>query len=142
MINSQGEFEHVFTTFNSKICDNKIYGIKIDKNTGDVWIGTANGLSRYESGITPAENLTEVAPYPNPFVISEGTEKLTFDRLPYLAKIKIYTVAGELVREINWGDKWDGRNKAGELVAGGIYIFYISDASGKKALGKIAVIRE
>jgi ligand-binding sensor domain-containing protein len=142
VINGQGEFIHVFTTFNSKICDNTINGIKIDKNTGDVWIGTANGLSRYESGIAPAKNLTEVVPYPNPFVITEGTEKLTFDRLPYQAKIKIYTVAGELVREINAGDQWDGRNKGGELVSGGMYLFYISDVSGKKAVGKIAVIRE
>jgi ligand-binding sensor domain-containing protein len=142
VINSQGEFVHVFTTFNSKICDNNIYGIKIDKNTGDVWIGTANGLSRYESGIAPTKNLTEVVPYPNPFVIREGTEKLTFDRLPYQAKIKIYTVAGELVREIDTGDQWDGRNKAGELVSGGMYLFYISDTSGKNAVGKIAVIRE
>ena len=142
VINSQGEFVHVFTTFDSKICDNTIYGIKIDKNTGDVWIGTANGLSRYESGIAPTKNLTEVVPYPNPFVIREGTEKLTFDRLPYQAKIKIYTVAGELVREINTGDQWDGRNKAGELVSGGMYLFYISDVSGKNAVGKVAVIRE
>ena len=142
VINSQGEFEHVFTTFNSKICNNWVYGIKIDEKTGEIWIGTDNGLSRYESGIAPAKNLTEVVPYPNPFVISVGTEKLTFDRLPYQAKIKIYTVAGELVREINFGDKWDGRNKAGELVSGGIYLFYVSDASGKSALGKIAVIRE
>jgi hypothetical protein len=142
VINSQGEFVHVFTTFNSKICDNQVYGMKIDKNTGDVWIGTANGLSRYESGIAPTKNLTEVVPYPNPFVIREGTEKVTFDRLPYQAKIKIYTVAGELVREINTGDQWDGRNKAGELVSGGMYLFYISDVSGKNAVGKVAVIRE
>jgi hypothetical protein len=142
MINSWGEFEHVFTTFNSKICNNEINGIKIDEKSGEVWIGTENGLSRYESGIAPAKNLLEVTPYPNPFIIREGTEKLTFDRLPYQAKIKIYTVAGELVREINSGDKWDGRNKAGELVSGGVYLFYLSDPSGKKAVGKIAVIRE
>ncbi|MFQ6032823.1 MAG: hypothetical protein ACE5K2_07875, partial [Candidatus Zixiibacteriota bacterium] len=142
VINSQGEFEHIFTTFNSKICDNRVLGIKIDKKTGEVWIGTENGLSRYESGIAPAKDLTEVTPYPNPFVIREGRERLTFDRLPYQARIKIYTVAGELVREINTGDKWDGRNKAGKLVSGGIYLFYVSDVSGKKAVGKIAVIRE
>jgi ligand-binding sensor domain-containing protein len=142
VINSQGEFVHVFTTFNSKICDNRVNEIKIDKNTGEVWIGTSNGLSRYESGIAPAKDLTEVVPYPNPFVITEGTEKLTFDRLPYPSKIKIYTVAGELVREIDSGDQWDGRNKAGVLVSGGIYLFYVSDGSGNKAIGKIAVIRE
>ena len=142
VINSRGQFEHIFTTFNSKICNDEIHAIKINEKTGEVWIGTENGLSRYESGIAPAKNLSEVTPYPNPFVIREGTEKLTFDRLPYQVKIKIYTVAGELVREINTGDKWDGRNKAGELVSGGIYLFYVSDPSGKKAVGKIAVIRE
>lgn len=142
VINSQGEFEHVFTTFNSKICHNEIQAIKINEKTGEVWIGTTNGLSRYESGIAPAKDLTQVTPYPNPFIIREGLEKLTFDRLPYQAKIRIYTVAGELVREINYGDKWDGRNKAGVLVAGGIYLFYVSDPSGEKAMGKIAVIRE
>jgi len=142
VINNQGEFEHVFTTFNSKICNNEIWGIKIDEKTGEVWIGTVNGLSRYESGIAPAKNLTEVTPYPNPFVIREDSERLTFDRLPFRAKIKIFTVAGELVKEINSGDKWDGRNKAGELVSGGIYLFYVTDPSGEKAIGKIAVIRE
>ncbi len=142
VMNSQGGFEHVFNTFNSKICDNSVYGIKIDRKTGFVWIGTLNGLSRYESGITPAKDLTEVTPYPNPFIISDGTEELTFDRLPYQARVRIYTVAGELVAKIESGDEWNGRNQAGELVSGGIYLFYVSDASGDKAVGKIAVIRE
>ncbi len=142
VINSQGQFEHVFTTFNSMICDNEINAIKINYETGEVWIGTTNGLSRYESGISPVEELSKVTPHPNPFVITEGKENLTFGGLPYRAKIRIYTVAGELVREINSGDKWDGRNKAGELVSGGIYIFYVTDPSGEKAMGKIAVIRE
>jgi ligand-binding sensor domain-containing protein len=142
VINGRGEFEHVFTTFNSKICDNEIKAIKINQKTGEVWIGTANGLSRYESGIAPAKDLSEVTPYPNPFVIRQGTEKLTFDRLPYRAEIKIFTVAGELVREISSGDKWDGRNEAGLLVSGGVYLFYVTDDSGDEAMGKIAVIRE
>jgi len=142
MINSRGQFEHVFTTFNSKICDNEIKAIKIDHETGEVWIGTTNGLSRYESGIAPAKDLSEVTPYPNPFVIREGREKLTFDKLPYRAKIRIYTVAGELVREIESGDKWDGRNEEGFLVSGGIYLFFVTDPSGDKAMGKIAIIRE
>lgn len=142
VINAQGEFEHVFTTFNSKICGNEIRGIKIDEKTGEVWIGTTTGLSRYESGIVPAKDLSEVKAYPNPFVMGEDTQRLTFDRLPYRAKIRIFTVAGELVREINSGDTWDGRNGAGGLVSGGIYLFYVTDPAGDKAIGKIAVIRE
>ncbi len=141
-INSKGEFEEYFTTFNSKICANNILRLHIDKNTGDVWIGTDNGLSRFESGIgAPAKELSEVIPFPNPFVIESGTENLTFDRLPYQTIVRIYTVSGELIREIKSGNQWDGRNQGGELVASGIYLFYVQDSSGKSAIGKIAVIR-
>jgi len=143
MINSKGEFVEVFTTFNSKICANNVLRLKIDKKTGDVWVGTDDGLSRFESGIgAPAENLSQVVPFPNPFIIQDGTEILTFDRLPYPAEVRIFTVAGELIKEIKSGNRWDGKNKAGDLVASGIYLFHVQDPSGKSAVGKIAVIRE
>ena len=143
VMNNQGEFVQTFTTFNSKICGNKVLRLKVDRMTGDVWIGTDEGLSRYESGIgAPAKNLAEVIPFPNPFVIQDQPEVLTFDKLPYQATVRIFTVAGELVREIKSGNQWDGRNKSGELVASGIYLFYVQDSSGKSAVGKIAVIRK
>jgi ligand-binding sensor domain-containing protein len=143
MINSQGEFNRVLTTFNSKICDNKVLRLKIDQKTGDIWVGTENGLSRFESGIgAPAKKLSEVVAFPNPFIIQTGIEMLTFDRLPYQAKVRIFSVAGELIQEIKSGNQWNGRNKAGELVASGIYLFHIQGSSGESAVGKIAVIRE
>jgi len=144
MMNSKGKFVGVFTTFNSKICANKVLRLKIDKKTGEVWVGTDNGLSRFESGIgVPAEELSQVVPFPNPFIIQNGTELLTFDRLPYPAEVRIFTVAGELIKKIRSGeDKWNGRNQAGELVASGIYLFHIQGPSGKSTVGKIAVIRE
>jgi ligand-binding sensor domain-containing protein len=143
VMNNKGEFIHTFTAFNSKICGNNVLRLKIDHNTGDVWMGTDEGLSRYESGIgAPAKNLSEVIPFPNPFVIQDELEVLTFDRLPYQTTVRIFTVAGELIREIKSGNQWDGRNKSGELVASGIYLFYVQDSSGKSAVGKIAVIRK
>jgi streptogramin lyase len=142
VLNSRGEFVDVFTTFNSKICDDFVLRVKIDKETGHVWVGTENGLSRYESGFTPAEDLSQVKAYPNPFIIREGTEMLTFDRLPYGAKVTILTVAGERVREIKVSDQWDGRNQRGELVASGIYLFHVQHPTSENIVGKIAVIRE
>lgn len=143
MMDNQGEFVRVFTTFNSKICGNNVRRLKIDKKTGDVWIGTDNGLSRFESGIgAPAEKLSDIVPFPNPFVIESGIERLTFDRLPYDAEVRIFSVAGELIKEIKSGNQWDGTNKAGEVVASGIYLFHVQDQSGKSAVGKIAVIRK
>ncbi len=143
LMNSQGEFTSVFTMFNSKICGNVIRRLKIDPKTGDVWIGTEDGLSRLESGIgAPAKKLSEVVPFPNPLIIQNGNERLTFDRLPYQAKVRIYTVAGELIQEIKSGNQWNGRNQKGELVASGVYLFYVQSSSGESAVGKIAVIRE
>ncbi len=143
MMNAKGEFVGAFTTFNSRICANNVLRLKIGERTGDVWIGTDEGLSCYESGIgAPAEELSQVVAFPNPLVIREGTEVLTFDKLPYEAKVSIFTVAGELIREIKAGDQWDGRNERRELVASGIYLFHIQDPSRESAVGKIAVIRE
>ncbi len=142
MMDSRGEFVNVFTTSDSKICSDDVLRLKIDEKTGDVWIGTDNGLSRFESGIgAPAEDPSQVVAFPNPFIIDDGSEILTFDRLPYQAQVRVFTLSGELVREIKQGDQWDGRNEAGELVAGGIYLFYVREQSGESAVGKIAVIR-
>jgi len=143
VMNSKGEFTQVFTMFNSKICGNNVRRLKIDQKTGDVWAGTEDGLSRYESGIgAPAKKLSEVVPFPNPFIIQNGNEMLTFDRLPYQGKVRIFTVAGELIQEIKSGNQWNGRNQSGELVASGVYLFYIQGSSGESAVGKIAVVRE
>jgi ligand-binding sensor domain-containing protein len=143
MVNSQGQFAEVFTTSNSNICADNVLRLKIDKKTGNVWVGTDNGLSRFESGIgAPAEDLAQVLAYPNPFVIESGNELLTFDRLPYEAEVRIFTIAGELVKEIKSGNRWDGRNQGGELVAGGIYLFHVQDGENESAIGKIAVIRK
>lgn len=143
MMNSKGEFVGIFTTFNSKICGNNVLGLKIDGRTGNVWVGTDNGLSRFESGIgAPAKELSDVVPFPNPFIIENGSEILTFDRLPYEATVRIFTIAGELVKKIKSGNQWNGRNEGGELVASGIYLFHVHGSSGESAVGKIAVVRK
>ncbi len=143
MINSKGEFGGTYTTSNSNICANSVLRLKIDDKTGFVWVGTDNGLSRFESGIgEPAENFSDIVPFPNPFVIQSGDEMLTFDRLPYRTTMRIFTIAGELIKKIKSGNQWDGRNEEGELVASGIYLFHVHSSSGQSAVGKIVVIRE
>jgi len=128
---------------NSKLAGPYVNKIVIDNFSGDVWIATETGLSKYQYGLGSANNdLSLVTVHPNPFVLREKEDKLTFDRLPYRARIKIYTLAGELVKEIDSSDQWDGTNQAGKLVAGGVYLFYLFDQQGKSAVGKIALIRE
>jgi flagellar hook assembly protein FlgD len=76
-----------------------------------------------------------------PFVPANG--QLTIDRLTGEAEIKIFTIAGELVKKLDYTGatgiaKWDGTNNAGKGVASGVYIALIKSPSGTKKL-KIAL---
>jgi len=58
--------------------------------------------------------------------------------------VKLYTVSGHLIRELteNSGQTvWDRKNKSGDGVASGLYIYLIQDSSGNELRGKIALMR-
>ena len=66
--------------------------------------------------------------------------------LPPECTIKIFTVRGELVKEIyhnnNSGDEdWNLTNLSGNEVAYGLYLYYISTPSGATSIGKFAIIK-
>jgi len=94
-------------------------------------------------------NLINVVP--NPYFGASAYEKnqlgsvMRFTNLPVGAKIRIFTLAGVLVRELeNSGPgttvDWDLQNKGGNLVASGMYIAYLDiPGLGSKIL-KLAVI--
>ncbi len=70
---------------------------------------------------------------------------ITFSNLPSAAAIRIYTLSGDLVREIDHSnglpqEAWDVRNADGEELATGTYIYVIESAGARKT-GKLAVIR-
>jgi len=92
------------------------------------------GPSEPTSG--PTANLEKVLAVPNPYRGSEvwdqpGQSEVHFINLPSQAKIKIYTAAGDLVRELSHSDKvrdferWDLKNGAGQSVASGIYMYRV-----------------
>ncbi len=99
--------------------------------------------------------LTDVLNYPNPF--RDYTRFTFFLSEPALVTIKIYTVAGRLVKVIsgiqgigtfNWDDPllvWDGRDEQGDLVSNGVYIYKIcaEGLSGGFAeeIGKLIAMR-
>jgi len=79
-----------------------------------------------------------------------GTEAagMTFSNLPSECTIKIYTLSGRLVRELNHSDtggligqeKWDGLTSSGATAASGVYLWrVISSTDGKN--GKLMIIR-
>ncbi len=77
-------------------------------------------------------------------VAKSGEKKVTFD-VPLETRVRIYTVAGDWVAEAKSGGigkVWDLRNRAGKLVASGIYLFLLYDDQRGSCPGKIVVIRE
>jgi flagellar hook assembly protein FlgD len=93
---------------------------------------------------TPATTFSARTVYPNPFEPAKGHTSMTFTNVPAGAKISIYTLTGELVKEItayNTGTAaWDGTNSSGNNVSTGIYFALIKDNIIKTTL-KLAVIR-
>lgn len=92
------------------------------------------------------ENLNESYIYPNPVRTSLGHDKVTFENLTSNVMIRIFKTNGDLVREINATDTngkatWDLTNDSGNKIASGIYIFLITNESGDKLKGKLAIIR-
>ena len=106
----------------------------------------------------PAADLSNVAVYPNPFKPHDGLREtgdystgIRFTNLTRNADIRIYNIAGELVRykgleadEI--GEcRWDAMNDDGERVASGVYIFIAKDESVKVGknhfTGKVGIVR-
>jgi len=84
----------------------------------------------------------KVVAFPNPFRPAR-TSSVFFAVAPNLqadnAKLKIYTVSGQLVKELN-SASWDGRNRDGHPVASGTYIFVLTNDKGVHR-GRLALIR-
>ncbi len=116
----------------------------------------------------------EVGVYPNPYRVNaawdgpnEGDRKLYFYNLPSKAEIRIYTIAGDIVAEldhdsetyngdISWFDSfsddprvlpggehaWDLQSEANQILTTGLYLFTVKDLNtGKIEKGKLTIIK-
>ncbi|MFC1729512.1 hypothetical protein ACFL6I_04160, partial [candidate division KSB1 bacterium] len=105
-----------------------------------------------EAEITTA-GLTDIQAVPNPFIVSSRFEtgaygfqkELQFHQLPNTAKIRIYNIAGDFIREINHSGgsvaTWDLQSFNGQEVAFGVYIFHVNVPGVGEHIGKFAIIK-
>ncbi|UCG63079.1 MAG: hypothetical protein JSV52_07295 [Candidatus Zixiibacteriota bacterium] len=138
---SSGE-RHVYNTLNSGIAGDVINSVTFDSFTGDVYISTTSGFSLIPSRMgMPTDDVELVVAFPNPFVIDDSNDRLDFN-FGREGDVRIFNVAGELVRQTVVGDAWDGKNDKGEGVSSGVYIFIITDREGRVGKGKILLVRQ
>lgn len=134
-----------FTEDNSPLLSNKIHNITINRETGEVFIATANGLISYMGTATAGrEDYSEVTVFPNP-VRETYHGVITVRGLMDNSFCKIADAAGNLVWQgyANGGElSWDGKDFYGKRPATGVYFVFSSDNSGKmKNVAKILFIR-
>ena len=119
------------------------YFSKVDTSNNKV-TGITNHLSKFALvQLSLANDLTRLTAYPNPCNPAKHTKGLTIDNLTESSVVKIYTITGEMIRELEYSTKdgrvvWYGNNAEDQKVASGIYIIYVEDDGKKKTL-KIAV---
>jgi ligand-binding sensor domain-containing protein len=125
-----------------------------DNITGELYIGTPNGLNAVTIGITEEQNnetkLYDVVAYPNPFTPDEDGE-IRFENRGAISmpagksQCKIYDAAGDLIvvleKDIYQQFSWNGTNAAGKKCSSGLYFWVIGSPEGDVAGGKIALIR-
>ena len=139
------QLEH-FTIDNSPLLSNNIESLAINGQTGELFIGTEEGLCSYMTdGTVAAIEMVkdDVYAYPNP-VLPGYDGLITIVGLSLDADVKILSVSGQLVAQgrSNGGTfTWNGRDVHGRRVASGIYMVATATSDGKKGtVCKIAVI--
>jgi hypothetical protein len=137
---------------NSPLISDYITAFGYIPHEGKLLIGTPEGMNTLEIGylIKPAAEMEKLLIGPNPFrPASDGTVRIENDNetstLPQGEnKCRIYDASGALVIVLEENEfarfDWDGKNAAGNRCASGVYFVVVTDATGERRTGKIAVI--
>ncbi|MBK7107336.1 MAG: T9SS type A sorting domain-containing protein [Ignavibacteriae bacterium] len=113
----------------------------------------SNTVEVVPSAPAALSELKNVRVVPNPYFVASGWEignenQIQITGLPSNATIKIFNTAGELVKTINHEAnnsiaesiaQWDLKNEDQQLVASGLYFFYVDSSIGS-AQGKFVII--
>jgi flagellar hook assembly protein FlgD len=103
--------------------------------------------------VSSEAKIMDVYNYPNP---TKGETHFTFrlTQIPEEIKIKIYTIAGRLIREMAFTSSalrydfnkiyWDGKDQDGDQIANGVYLYKVIMKAGDKTedvTQKLAIVR-
>ena len=133
-----------FTVDNSPLLSNTVMSLALNDKTGELFIGTENGIISYMTDATAGnETFGDVYAYPNPVRETyHGTISIT--GLITNTIVKITDITGNLIYQTksNGGTAtWDGRRHNGARVSTGVYlVFCVSSDGSQTKTTKILVI--
>jgi hypothetical protein len=130
-----------FTEENSPLPSNLIQKITIDAVTGDVYIGTEQGLVSYRgTAIDGGSENSNVTVFPNP-VSSGYNGPIAIKGLVENADVRITDISGQLVhrtRALGGQAIWNGMDYSGRRPQSGVYLVFITNRDGSQThVGKL-----
>lgn len=137
-----------YTRATTPLADDDVRAISVDPVTGYVWIGTGNGLNRFDPSFVelpnpPLPSLT-IRVWPNPAVLTGAGVVLRIAGGAARYDGAVYDLSGRVVRRFSslrdGAVVWDGRDQDGGLVRPGIY-FVLARAGGRRAVARVALLR-
>ncbi len=146
LLSSDGsEIIKQFTKENSALISNNIYDIKMNQETGELFIITDLGLVSYRSDASQDDaDYSSTKVFPNP--VRPGYEGLiTIQGIRYDSDVKVTDVSGNLIFKTtsNGGTAtWDGKRVDGTKVESGVYLIWTATNEGSSnKVGKVVVVR-
>lgn len=131
LVNADGDkvLEH-FTEESSPLLSSNVRSIAIDGKTGEVFFGTAKGISSFRGTATEAiETKNDVLVFPNP-VPPAYNGNIAIRGLPENSIVKITETNGRLLYQTrSFGGQaiWNGKDYKGRQVSSGIYLVLAED---------------
>lgn len=126
--------------------------LKIPLTSEDVYELTVQAPT---AKVTSKSQLEKIKVVPNPYIVrnvwelSPNYSRIQFINLPERCTIRIYTLAGDLIRVLEHGDGenegpgwewWDVLTANNQKVASGVYIYHVDVPGVGDHIGKMAVI--
>src|SRR5688572_1532744 len=142
----------VFHEDNSPLLSNDVHSVIVDHGTGDVWIGTIQGLNRLDPDGSEeplegcaAQSASSLLFYPNPAFLSAGGVSLQAIGVAGVFTGRVYDVRGRIVRHLlgnasTSGRVWDARDDSGRAVKPGIYFVTVQNG-GATRTGRVLLMR-
>ena len=133
-----------YTKENSPLISNAILDLKLNHQTGELFIITEEGLVSFRSDATQGDNTYEnTLVFPNPLK-PEHTYGVTIQGIAYDSDVRFTDAGGNLVYKTtsNGGTAhWDGKTLSGERVKAGVYFIWTAPNEGEgRKVGEFVVI--
>ncbi len=133
-----------FTVDNSPLPSNTIQSITVDPVTGDVYIGTVDGLVSYRGTATEgSETAGSIQTFPSP-VSSDYSGPITMRGFTTDADVRITDITGQLIyRAKSAGGQlvWNGMDYKGRRPQSGVLLIFATNKDGTQAaVGKMVMM--